>query len=1021
MKQKLNRSPKKDKKDVNLGDLLHMESGLDLNNLNELESLDTLYDLDKLTNSSNSSINLIDECDLLNEFSIDKIDEYCNNLNKIHNQTNSQASNPTTNLDDNQLVDTIIENMLKESKLIISQDAFEPIINQLCKQATQIFEDSALKLNLKYLIIFLEQLISNSNRQLYSISNSDKSTSNRSTVKPLVKSFNYNCLLFDRFCDVIIKIIKSSRPIFHLMKSLHLASEHLIAAASFEYSEKVRKTSISTLNDLISNFMLNHSELEHFHFNESLFKPYETLLLLELCEMDIQEMIISSVCGFVEGYSNEVGSGWKSLFRALCGVRLLGDPAQSTNQSTNQTDQPNCVLTWSEEIECVRQLRVILDIFDSFLNDSFQPNAFSQGAIECLNCLFKMLKKNTNELDNLDEMKTKNSFINLNLISLRCLDQFECTLRKFYSTDLMINHKPNFCSITFKTKLIHVQNSELEFTNLSKYLKDDLAKQSDLIDDWYIYYYYLYGLSTSIQSCSIDHQSKLIEILLSSLGFLAKESNCEFGIYSFNHLAFNCIQSWTTSLNEKLDNQSNESDLVLNKIEFSNYKHFCIIVTNLVVEFVKLEQGEQITGTNLLIYQFYVLFGECLIDEYNFMISTLAVSCLKHVLKESTKFLTKQQCELVLHVFNTINKTSLRTFQKLINFFACTTNADKSTNELANLNLVGRLINDQDNNLGLEAEMAYQLLMQSYLNNQIELANAGHLTKIYSFELDNEHFTINKLIKKLLFIDLTLKEIGGLVLGTLDGDYRIKEFTSFEIIKRSPNSHLDRTNLIELIEHISHVFDQMDASSKVKFLLQKISMFKPMINFYQINSVCFLLKFLFHYDLLINHQSEETGESPINELTKLVEKMIIEYIQFKKDRKIILVDRPDYSDFINKVNVKLVRNQRKPIEESDLKMKLNKLDEQMQTKRCVLNQTFYNQQSNDSKQSRTDDFDTECYLYIWNKIINSMLSLQIELDDRLFTRTIPCFILMNYYLLSSRNCDDFIINLYDWLIRLDCL
>ena len=83
LKQKLNRSPKKDKKDVNLGDLLHMESGLDLNNLNELESLDTLYDLDKLTNSSNSSINLIDECDLLNEFSIDKIDEYCNNLNKI--------------------------------------------------------------------------------------------------------------------------------------------------------------------------------------------------------------------------------------------------------------------------------------------------------------------------------------------------------------------------------------------------------------------------------------------------------------------------------------------------------------------------------------------------------------------------------------------------------------------------------------------------------------------------------------------------------------------------------------------------------------------------------------------------------------------------------------------------------------------------------------------------------------------------------------------------------------------------
>ena len=134
----------------------------------------------------------------------------------------------------------------------------------------------------------------------------------------------------------------------------------------------------------------------------------------------------------------------------------------------------------------------------------------------------------------------------------------------------------------------------------------------------------------------------------------------------------------------------------------------CIMITNLIVKLLKQQNAsKQIKGTSLLIYLFYVLFTQLLIDDFNFMISTLSFSCLKHVFEKSTKYLN-QQCELFFYLLDNFNQIYLRPFQKLIDFF--------KENEIADLNLVGKLINDQDN-LGLESKLACQLLTQSYLND----------------------------------------------------------------------------------------------------------------------------------------------------------------------------------------------------------------------------------------------------------------------------------------------------------------
>lgn len=59
----------------------------------------------------------------------------------------------------------------------------------------------------------------------------------------------------------------------------------------------ISKKGVTTIHDIVSALLSSSSELSHFHFNEALFKPFENLLCLELCDTDIQEqvsMIISN-------------------------------------------------------------------------------------------------------------------------------------------------------------------------------------------------------------------------------------------------------------------------------------------------------------------------------------------------------------------------------------------------------------------------------------------------------------------------------------------------------------------------------------------------------------------------------------------------------------------------------------------------------------------------------------------------------------------------------------------------------
>lgn len=204
------------------------------------------------------------------------------------------------------------------------------------------------------------------------------------------------------------------------MKSWNIVSTHLIEA-SCHCNDVISKKAVSTIHDVITAVLSSHTELPHFHTNESLFKPYENLLILELCGSDVQELIISSICEFVEGSTEDIKSGWRSLFGALKAIKL-----------TPLTDHLNKDDLNELQNERVRQLRIILDIFEAFLHtDNLQ--VFANAAVECLLCLLRLLKDPS--LDKADAYSSPaecSEGPDLCLVSLQYLHQFESLLRSMY-------------------------------------------------------------------------------------------------------------------------------------------------------------------------------------------------------------------------------------------------------------------------------------------------------------------------------------------------------------------------------------------------------------------------------------------------------------------------------------------------------------------------------------------------------------------------------------------------------------
>lgn len=326
---------------------------------------------------------------------------------------------------------------------------------------------------------------------------------------------------------------------------------------------------------------MEQSELPHFHFNEALLKPFENLLSMESCDIDVQDQIVACLYEIVEAHRTEIRSGWRPLFGTLRNAR--NRPLHISN---------------------------VTDIFRVFL-DSDNTLVFANAGLDCILCLLSYLEitgnggsgSSINGMDD-DNNTRPTEFLHE---TLKFLERCASILAFMYNMPKC----PNLHS-TYKIKGIsythiidanipnsmenftyfgneHLQNNNeqhmISYRSLhidkDKITKlDELDKPSGVLKVWFLL---LDGLTNSLIVCPNSYQSPILQCIFKLFRSLINSPGIDFGFYCINHLLIPMIQDWLRYVNKTQKNW-----YLIEK----NFKHCCGMTTDLVVEFIEKSQKE---------------------------------------------------------------------------------------------------------------------------------------------------------------------------------------------------------------------------------------------------------------------------------------------------------------------------------------------------------------------------------------------------------------------------------------------
>lgn len=111
----------------------------------------------------------------------------------------------------------------------------------------------------------------------------------RMSLKPKKCGVERRCVTNENW-QVMLKCVKSGRPLIHIMRVWSILGPHFMEAACHK-DRGISKKAVACIHDSMAALLNDQLELPHFHFNEALFKPFENLLCLELCDSDVQDQV----------------------------------------------------------------------------------------------------------------------------------------------------------------------------------------------------------------------------------------------------------------------------------------------------------------------------------------------------------------------------------------------------------------------------------------------------------------------------------------------------------------------------------------------------------------------------------------------------------------------------------------------------------------------------------------------------------------------------------------------------------
>ncbi|CAN7988152.1 unnamed protein product [Ixodes hexagonus] len=576
---------------------------------------------------------------------------------------------------------------------VLSGKQLEPIIEALSQLVDRLFDEAAGKLNLCALVGFLSELCAASRAQLFSKGLPQHQQQNQGG------GVQHPLLLLNRLSEVMLRCARGGRPLVHIMKAWSIVAPHFVEVACHK-DQVIAKRAVASIHDIVGALLSAHIDLPHFHFNEALFKPFENILCLELCDVDIQEQIVSSICEFVEGSTAEIRSGWRPLFGALRAVRM---PCSATGPCPQRGSQGSAG-SERDQLERTHHLRVVLDVFDAFLGTD-NPGVFANAAVDCLLCLLKHVRGPTELQDLGDEeaaIAQELGAIPLNLCqaALKYLERCAQMLSSMYLMPacpvfhsairqvIKFNLEPNCVDpvipdmelILFREhdsvsehsrkdsttdegddKVWYVQNDmdeDMEPVPADQTVSlEELDRPTGVLHVWFLL---LEGLAGAVATCPRKYQPHTIDTLFQMLRGLRDVPGPEFGVYAVNHLLLPMLQGW---LRRAAKTHRGWDGFA------TNFKQCCGLATELVVDYLTQLSASgalcEVRGLQLMVHQLFLVLTECIAQPAE-VISRLGCACIRHLLVSGGPSLSPSLWRVASWSVGRASRATLRPAQQLM-------------------------------------------------------------------------------------------------------------------------------------------------------------------------------------------------------------------------------------------------------------------------------------------------------------------------------------------------------------------
>uniref|UniRef100_A0A8B9XHB3 ARFGEF family member 3 n=1 Tax=Bos mutus grunniens TaxID=30521 RepID=A0A8B9XHB3_BOSMU len=517
------------------------------------------------------------------------------------------------------------------------------VVLTLSTQADRLFEDATDKLNLMALGGFLYQLKKASQSQLF---HSVTETVDYSLAMPgEVKSTQdrKSALHLFRLGDAMLRIVRSkSRPLLHVMRCWSLVAPHLVEAACHK-ERHVSQKAVSFIHDILTEVLTDWNEPPHFHFNEALFRPFEHIMQLELCDEDVQDQVVTSIGELVEVCSAQIQSGWRPLFSAL-----------ETVHSGNKSEVKEYLVG---EYSMGKGQAPVFDVFEAFLNtDNIQ--VFANAATSYIMCLMKFVK-------GLGEVDCKEigdcvpgpgaASPDLCLPALDYLRRCSQLLAKIYKMPL----KPIFLSGRLASLPRRLQEQSASSEDGIESVLSDFDDDTGLIEVWIIL---LEQLTAAVSNCPRQHQPPTLDLLFELLREVTKTPGPGFGIYAVVHLLLPVMSLWL---------RRSHKDHSYWDIASANFKHAIGLSCELVVEHIQSFIHSDIryeSMINTMLKDLFELLVACVAKPME-TISRVGCSCIRYVLVTAGPVFTEEMWRLACCALQDAFSATLKPVKDLLGCF----------------------------------------------------------------------------------------------------------------------------------------------------------------------------------------------------------------------------------------------------------------------------------------------------------------------------------------------------------------